>query len=153
MLARPSDSVTHVIYKSGKGSTLTWYRKAAAAAAEAAEDAEHRATLAREEAEAKGMVMDIDDTTGPAQREAEGEGHAAAKQAHVGPYIVGLSWVTRCKAEGKRVGEENFVVDVKQEDVFGKVSRNHSYSISGRNMSSHVAFTTDVDGGYHRMTG
>ena len=118
VLARPSDSVTHLIYKSGKPSTLTWYRKQAAAAAEAAEEAEYQARLdqeARMDTEIAGSgPSDLGVKVEPDQM-----GTGGKKQ--VGPYIVGLSWVTRCKAEGKRVDEAKYAVDVKEEDVFGKV--------------------------------
>lgn len=124
MLARPSDSVTHIIYKSGKPSTLTWYRKAAAQAAEAAEEADYKARLAQDERE---MQLDqgtsgVGASAGSGGQEDSKSGPAVAEPKHVGPFIVGLSWVTKCKAEGKRVGEEKYLVDVKEEDVFGKVS-------------------------------
>ena len=122
MLARPSDSITHIIYKSGKPSTLTWYRKAAAQAAEAAEEAEYKARLAQDE---RDMQLDqgssgVASTVSGSQEDSK-SGPAVAEPKHVGPFIVGLSWVTKCKAEGKRVGEEKHMVDVKEEDVFSKV--------------------------------
>ncbi|OCF36066.1 hypothetical protein I316_01938 [Kwoniella heveanensis BCC8398] len=66
--SRPSERCTHVIYKSGKTSTLAWWRK----------------------------------------------------QEDPKPLIVGIKWVTECKKAGKRVEENDFVVDVSKEDVFQK---------------------------------
>ena len=37
------------------------------------------------------------------------------------PHVLGIKWIIKCKAEGKRVDEQGFEVDVKSEGVFGKV--------------------------------
>ncbi|WVF66421.1 hypothetical protein IAT40_001161 [Kwoniella sp. CBS 6097] len=66
--SRPTERCTHVIYKSGKSSTLAWWRK----------------------------------------------------QEDPKPLIVGIKWVTECKKAGKKVEEDQFVVDVSKEDVFQK---------------------------------
>ncbi|KAK4685299.1 hypothetical protein P7C73_g4856, partial [Tremellales sp. Uapishka_1] len=68
VLARVSDSVTHLIYKSGKPTTLAWYRK----------------------------------------------------QEDPKPFIVGISWVTKSKERGSRLDENEFKVEVGEEDVFQK---------------------------------
>jgi len=71
VLAKASESCTHIVYKSGKSSTVAWHRR----------------------------------------------------QEDPKPYMVGISWVTRCKESGKRLDEDVYKIDPEQMEIFKKVTR------------------------------
>lgn len=77
VLQKPSESVTHIIYKMGGKGTVQWYF--------------------RQPAESR-------------------------------PLIVGTTWITKSKEAGCKVNEQPYLVAVKDEALFEKVSVSGLYS-------------------------
>nr|XP_018266578.1 uncharacterized protein I303_00553 [Kwoniella dejecticola CBS 10117]OBR88736.1 hypothetical protein I303_00553 [Kwoniella dejecticola CBS 10117] len=108
VFVKPSERCTHIIYKSGKPSTLAWYRKFLDE-----HDYHQEQHLSNPQT---GMDTnsnaDVDEVT----KEQE------ARKKKVPCVIVGIKWVMECKKSGKRLQEDKYLVDISQEDVFQKVS-------------------------------
>jgi len=126
VLVRPSDSVTHIIFKAGKSSTLAHYRKFVPAGP---------TPLAGEEMMALEDLVDLDGL---------GEESGPSPSGRAPIHLVGIGWVIResrdllfegagtelivssaprtgCKEEKKRVSEFEYKIDVAEQSNFQKV--------------------------------
>lgn len=110
MLTRLTESVTHIIFKGGRPTTLAFYRKSLPpppAFSEADED----------------EALTDEANTSVESAESGSARPPAIRPKRVPPALVGIGWVIRCREGKARVSEDEYRVDLGEQSMFQKVRR------------------------------